>query len=114
MNIQFMTMRNNGIPTGRVDWRGNPVYKYLPNYDEMLKNASCEEERECILSAKDLTDSKLLEGFNFEIVYTAYTSDGYGKKKWQFLQHPWYELEDGTKRKEWEMVQDIALMIWGN
>ena len=114
MNIQFMTSRENGIPTGETDWRGRPRYRYIPNFKLMLRDASCEEERECIRSAKDLIDRGLLDGFPFEIVFTAYTSDGFGKKKWQFLQHPWYEDEAGTKRKEWEMVQDIALMIWGN
>jgi hypothetical protein len=39
-----MTKEANGIPTGRFNWKGEEEFVYVPNFDELVKNASCEEE----------------------------------------------------------------------
>lgn len=111
MNIQFMTIKDNGIPTGEFNWKGEPQYRYIPDWDKLIEHASCEEEIEAIKKAKELCEKTSFEGFTFEIVFTAiadYVDFNTGKfsKKWQILQHPWYT--DKTKE---EMLEDIKLVI---
>lgn len=124
MNIQFMTDEANGIPTGKIDWNGDAEYRYIPNFDEMKKNASCEEEIEAIEKVQEMIDSGFFNGFAYEIVYTdlidAIRQDGNGKiqvvKEWQMLQHPWYRHYEGRKRvfdsKE-KMIADIEANYLG-
>lgn len=109
MNIQFMTIGNNGVPTSERTWKGDIVYRFIPNYDELLKRSSCEEESACIMDAKRMSDEGLLD-FTFPIVYTCYDNDGYGKMKWHLYQHPWYMTEDGARKPKDEMIADIAIM----
>ena len=114
MNIQFMTAERNGIPTGEKNWNGEPKYKYIPDYDDMIANASCKEEAEAINEARK-TMERFGEGFAFEIVYTAiaphvdfYT--GERSDRWEVLQHPWYRTENGYYSKE-SMIKDIEEMM---
>lgn len=112
MNIQFMTSEGNGIPTGEKNYRGEPRYRYIPNYDLMIANATCEEEIEAIRQCREIL-SRHNEGFAFEIVFTAIANSIDPKtckmtKKWQVLQHPWYEYADtGIKLSKEEMLERI-------
>ena len=116
MNIQFMTAEKNGKPTGEKDWAGRPRYTYIPDYDELLKNATCDEERKAIINAKEIME-RFGEGFAFEIVYTArslhvdpYTCEH--SLTWQLLQHPWHEDAWTLKKKSREeMIKDIEECI---
>lgn len=108
MNIQFMTAEKNGVPTGEKDWRGEPRYRYTPDYAEMISHASCEEEIEAIKEAERVMKNG---GFTFEIVFTAkalsidpHTYES--KIKWQVLQHPWYR-NNGIYTSKEEMLKDI-------
>ena len=110
MNIQFMTKANNGIPTGEVDWKGRPVYKYRPDYDEMIANATGEEEANALRRAKE-TMEKMNDGFTFEIVFTAIAThvDPWTcahPPTWQVLQHPWYRDQHAYWPKEM-MIEEI-------
>lgn len=107
MNIQFMTAKENGIPTGEMHWSGKPVYRYIPDFNKMLENASCEEEAKAIENVKEMIEKKLFDGFVFEIVFTAIADhwDFYSGKlgrTWQVLQFPWY---DGKSKEE--MLEEI-------
>ena len=111
MNIQFMTEKKNGFPTDEYDYKGNPIYRFTPNYDEMIANATCEEEIRAICEAEAIMD-RIGNGFVYEIVYTAIAPsvDPHTCKrsmKWQVLQHPWYKNDDGTRRSKEEMLKDI-------
>lgn len=111
LNVQFMDARN-GIPTGETNWRGEPNYRYIPNFDEMRSNASCEEEIKAINEAEAYINEGLLDGFPFEIVYTAKTrimdfNTGKMSIGWAVLQHPWYEDERGNKQSKEYMIDDI-------
>lgn len=117
MNIQFMTAEKNGIPTGEKDWRGEERYKYIPDFKELISNASCEEEVEAICKVREMIQKKLFDGFTFEIVFTAYrdewdfTEGHTGRKTWQLLQHPWYRSEDGVYKTKEEMLEDIEMCM---
>ena len=108
MNIQFMTADTNGIATGEKRWNGQPEYKYIPNYDLMIANASCEEEVEAIQKIRELCK----DGFAFEIVFTIYAKclnprTLEWEHGWTIYQHPWYEDEFGNKVSKEEMLKDI-------
>lgn len=118
MNIQFMTEKN-GIPTGEFDWLGRERLKYVPDFEELVKNASCEEEIEAIRECEERIHDKFFDGFAFSIVYTDYAKTLYLDKqtgktemgyKWQVMQHPWYEEEDGRKVSKERMLEDIEAM----
>lgn len=108
MNIQFMSKENNGIYV-EDNWTGEPTLHYIPNFDELIANASCEEEADKIREIKERfsTDEKFF-AFSFPIVYMAYRdewdcSKGWtGRKTWQMLQHPWYY---GCTKEE--MIKEI-------
>lgn len=113
MNIQFMTKENNGVPTGEFDWTGEERCKFIPDFDEMVKNASCEEEAEAVKKVQTMLNDGIFDGFTFEIVYMAYAKKvdfftGETKMEWQMMQHPWYRnAEDGTQWTKEEMMDDI-------
>lgn len=115
MNIQFMTVEKNGIPTGEANWKGEPQYTYMPNWADMIANASCEEEAEEIREAEKVIE-RTGRGFAFEIVFTAYLDAFDSKamkhyKKWQVLQHPWYRTWDGVYDTEEQMINHIRKTI---
>lgn len=112
INIQFMTEEQ-----AKINNRGNKVY--IPDYDLMIANACCEEERECIRKAKK-TMERWDDGFAFSIVYTDFyesikqdlhTMEIKRVAKWHFLQHPWYRIGYGEAEaflsKE-QMINEIA------
>lgn len=114
LNVQFMTNEKNGVPTGEVDWRGDQIYRYIPDLDEMIRNASCEEEVEAIKEVEEGLKDGWFDGFHFEIVYTAYdmafdSMTGKFVKKWQVMQHPWYRDQNGVYRSREEMLKDIEM-----
>ena len=107
MNIQFMTAKENGIPTGETNWKGEPRYRYIPNFGKMIENATCDEEIEAIENVREMIERRVFDGFAFEVVYTAVAdhcdfNTGKFSKTWQVLQHPWY---DG--KSEEEMLEEI-------
>ena len=108
LNIQFMTEEQK-----KVNGQGREVY--IPDYDKMLENACCEEERECIRLAKE-TMERWDDGFAFAIVYTdcyeaikqdVKTGAITREKSWHFLQHPWYR-NGYQKISEAEMLKEIG------
>ena len=113
MNIQFMTKENNGVYV-KDNWTGRPTLNFIPDFDEMIKNASCEEEADKIREIKERHENNkdgLFSGFAFPIVYMTYKKEwdcfkGWtGKKTWQMMQHPWYH---GCTKEE--MLQEILEM----
>ena len=117
MNIQFMTKENNGVPSGEYDWKNEEKYVYVPNFDEMIKNASCEEEVKAIEDVRDMiVNKKIFNGFTFQIVFTIYTfvhdyeTNKY-EKQWTVYQHPWYESLNGVKVSKEEMTREIEQII---
>lgn len=103
-----MTVEKNGIQTGEYEWNGNPKYRFIPDYEELLANATCEEEAEAIREAERI----MTEGFTFEIVFTmrAMSYDfrtGKGQMKWQVMQHPWYRSYDGVYDSKETMIRQI-------
>ena len=97
MNIQFMTEAN--AISVKDDWTGKNKTAYVPNFDELVKNASCEEEVKAIRETETrMTSGKsIFKGFAFPIVYMAYadtlvfdkeTRKQHWEKKWQMMQHP--------------------------
>lgn len=113
MNIQFMTAERNGIPTGEVNWKGEPQYRYMPDFDEMIAGASCKEEADAIREVRDMANDPrhIFDGFSFEIVFMVNAPGwdphkGRTAKKWQMYQHPWYRTYDGIYHTE-EQMRDI-------
>ncbi len=101
----------------KINKRGKKVY--IPDYDLMIANACCEEERECIRQARE-TMERWSDGFAFSIVYTEFyeaieqdlnTMEIKRVAKWHFLQHPWYRKGWGENEvldtKE-QMLEEIA------
>ena len=118
MNIQFMT-KENAI-TVKDSWTGKDTLVYIPNFDELVKNASCEEEIEAIRETeKRIKAGKVFKGFTFEIVYMVYekafvmnweTGKQEWVMKWQMMQHPWIrDYKDVYKTKE-QMIEEIERM----
>lgn len=110
MNIQFMTRENNEVRKVK-DVFGNEREAFVPNYDELIKNASCEEEVEMLENAK-----KRNEAFAYEIVHTIYTrvlkydfntGKQYFTKEWTLYQHPWYCSYEGVYKTKEEMIENI-------
>lgn len=118
MNIQFMTAEKNGIPTGETNWKGEVKYTYMPNWAEMIENASCEEEADAIREAEKVI-TRTNRGFAFEIVFTTYgrtfdSRTGKHINKWQVLQYPWYRTFEGvydTKEQMMERINELNKAI---
>ena len=98
LNIQFMTEEN--AVTVKDSWTGKDTLVYVPNFDELVKNASCEEEIKAIRATEERMKSgkSIFKGFAYQIVYMAYetallfdkeTGKQEWGKKWQMMQHPW-------------------------
>lgn len=112
MNIQFMT-KENAI-TVKDDWTGQETIVYVPNFEDLIANASCEEEIEAIKETeKRMKSGKgFFRGFAFEIVYTKYakTLNPFTHKwemKWQIMQHPWYRTYEGVYHTKEKMIEII-------
>ena len=119
MNIQFMTKEN--AVTVKDGWTGKDKLVYVPNFDELVKNASCEEEIKAIREIEERMKSRKgsLKGFAFPIVYMSYEKalvyDKETKKqewvtKWQMMQHPWHETVYGVKDTKEQMIAKIEAM----
>lgn len=117
-NIQFMT-KENAI-TVKDSWTGKDVLRYIPNFDELVKNASCEEEVEAIREIEErFNKNPEMYAFVFEIVYMSYekalvmnweTKKQEWVMKWQMMQHPWYRTEDNVYATKEEMIEEIERM----
>lgn len=116
-NIQFMT-KENAI-TVKDTWTGKDTLAYVPNFDELVENASCEEEIEAIREIESRMKNDKSYAFAFEIVYMVYHqalvyNHETGKQewvmKWQMMQHPWIRTWDGIYTTKEQMVQDIEAM----
>lgn len=119
LNIQFMTEEN--AITVKDNWTGKDTFAYVPNFDELVKNASCEEEIKAIREIEERMKSgkSILKGFAFEIVYMAYEKAFvYNKEtkkqewvmKWQMMQHPWIRTWDGVYNTKEQMIEEIEAM----
>lgn len=115
MNIQFMT-KENAI-TVKDNLTGEDKLVYIPNFEELIANASCEEEIEAIREVEERmnSDKWFLKGFTFEIVYTKYekTYDPFTHKwgmKWQIMQHPWYRTYEGVYHTKEQMIEIIEAL----
>lgn len=119
MNIQFMT-KENAI-TVKNNWTGKDELVYIPNFDELVKNASCEEEIKEIRETEERMKSgkSIFKGFTFEIVYMVYekalvmdreTKKQEWKMKWQMMQHPWIRSYEGVYKTKEEMIEEIESM----
>lgn len=116
MNIQFMTKEKNGVPTGEFDWRGEERCRFIPDFEEMIKNASCEDEANAIRETQEWLNKGLFDGFTFEIVFMAYAKavdfrTGKSTMKWQMMQHPWYRSELGVYETKERMIEDVKRIV---
>lgn len=111
MNIQFMT-EENAIHI-------KDTVRYVPNFEEMIKNASCDEEIEVIKYAEERIKKNGFYGFVFKIVYMSYekalvynreTKKQEWVMKWQMMQYPWIKSGDGVYRSKEQMIQEIEAM----
>lgn len=114
LNIQFMTDAN--AIRAKDEWTGNEIKLYVPNFDELARNASCAEELEAIEEIRQRIKAGRFKGFRFEIVYMSYekglaynreTKKQEWEMKWQMLQHPWYRSGNGVYATKEEMVRKI-------
>lgn len=116
LNIQFMT-KENAISV-KDSWSGKDTLVYIPNFDELVKNASCEEEIKAIREIEERMNSgkSIFKGFAFEIVYMVYakalvmdweTNKQEWKMKWQMMQHPWIRSFDNVYASKEEMIEEI-------
>lgn len=119
MNIQFMT-KENAI-TVKDSWTGKDKLVYVPNFEELVKNASCEEEIKAIKEIEERIKSgkSFFQGFAFEIVYMAYekalemnweTKKQEWVMKWQMMQHPWIRTWDNVYASKEQMIEEIERM----
>lgn len=118
MNIQFMTEKN--AITVKDSWTGKDVLAYVPDFDELAKNASCEEEAKAIREIEErFNKNPKSSAFAFEIVYTVYekalvmnreTKKQEWVMKWQLMQHPWIRTVDGVYASKEEMIKEIENM----
>lgn len=114
-NIQFMTRANNGVPTGEKNWDGTPKMVYIPNFAEMLRNASCKEEADAIREVMQMIGKGVFDGFAFEVVFMVYAKhwnclDGkFDGMQWQMFQHPWY-VSNGDHVSKETIVRGINKM----
>lgn len=112
MNIQFMTKESNGIERAHT-FTGEKEIAYIPNFKELIKNASCDEEIEMLKDAESrFNKNPKMYGFAFEICYTvkAKSLDPFTCKwsdKWQLMQHPWTREYKGPKATKEEMIETI-------
>lgn len=115
LNIQFMTEEN--AITVKDNWTGEDKLVYIPDFEELVKNASCEEEVEAIREIEArFRRQPGLYGFAFQIVYMQYAKSlDYNKEthkqewveKWQMMQHPWYRTWDNVYATKEEMTKEI-------
>lgn len=119
LNIQFMTEEN--AITVKDNWTRKDTLVYVPNFDELVKNASCEEEIKAIREVEERMKSgkSICKGFAFEIVYMVYekalvmnweTKKQEWVMKWQMMQHPWIRTWDGVYNTKEQMIEEIERM----
>ena len=118
MNIQFMT-KENAI-TIKDSWTGKDKLGYIPNFEELVKNASCEEEIEAIREIEErFNRNPKSYALPFEICYMVYTKSlvmnwetkkQEWKMKWSLMQHPWIRTIDGVYATQEEMIEEIERM----
>jgi hypothetical protein len=112
--------KENAI-TVKDSWTGKDTQVYVPNFDELVKNASCEEEIKAIREIEERMKSRksIYKGFAFEIVYMSYekafvynreTKKQEWVMKWQMMQHPWIRTWDGVYATKEEMIKEIEEM----
>lgn len=117
-NIQFMTEEN--AITVKDSWTGKDTLVYVPNFEELINNASCEEEVKAIKETEErIKEGKVFKGFTFQIVYTSYEKAlVYNKEtkkqewvmKWQIMQYPWIRTDNGIYHTKEQMIQKIEAM----
>lgn len=65
MNIQFMTEKNAKII--KDSWTGEDKTVYVPDFEELVKNASCQEEIDAIRETEAMLNNEksYFKGFLF-------------------------------------------------
>ena len=77
MNIQFMTEKNAKII--KDPWTGEDKTVYVPDFEELVRNASCQEEIDAIRETEATLNNKkkLLQRILFpDCIYGIYKSAG--------------------------------------
>ena len=111
--------KENAI-TVKDNWTGKDTLAYIPNFDELEKNASCEEEVKAIREIEErMNKDPQRYAFKFEIVYMSYekalvynreTKKQEWVMKWQMMQHPWIRTGNGIYNTKEQMIQEIEAM----
>lgn len=67
MNIQFMTEKNAKII--KDSWTGEDETVYVPDFEELVKNASCQEEIDAIRETETMLNNEksYFKGFFFRL-----------------------------------------------
>ena len=96
MQIQILKPRANG--------------KHYPDYDEFIRNASCDEERKCLVESRKFAIDRALKGdeigFNFGIVYVTKMGCGH----YELFQHPIFR-EYGEEPTENDIIRSLQDML---
>lgn len=119
MNIQFMTEKNAKII--KDPWTGEDKTVYVPDFEELVKNASCQEEIDAIRETEAMLNNEksCFKGFFFQIVHMVYakvleydsrTHKQEWVEKWQMYQHPWIRDYNGVYKTKEEMIHQIETM----
>jgi hypothetical protein len=112
-------MTKENAVTVKDTWTGEDKLVYVPNFDELVKNASCEEEVNAIRETEERMKSykSIWQGFAFEIVFMSYeralglnpeTMKQEWTTKWQMMQFPWYRDGKGVYHTKEEMMAEVA------
>lgn len=107
VNIQFMTEEN-----AVYDKHGDKYY--VPDFEELIRNASCQKEIDAILKCKKHMDDGIFPGFTFQIVFTQIGLSTYPDWHycWQVMQHPWYKnCYSGERYSKERMVRDVEELV---
>lgn len=81
MKINYQIMNESQLVEVK-GWYGEVDKKYLPNYDELIKNATCEEEAAKWEECKESNST-----FTFQVVYATKQKCGH----WEVFQSPYNE-----------------------
>ena len=84
--------------------------KHYPNYDEMIKNATDNDERDYLIEVKERHEkwkaNGFEDGFNFGIVYTTKMACGH----YELFQHPIYR-HYGKEPDDSNIIESIEDVI---
>ena len=105
MNIQFMS-RTKEV---KDPLTGDITIVYIPDFDELISNASCKEEVDMLEEVRGYINNERhpFKGFTFQICYTCKVRNLESEVEcWKLYQTPWVECNGKKMSKEY-MIESI-------